>query len=96
MEPATGAKERNVMKKNKVNKYNLISYTDEPLKLGKRVVDFLPKPDDLVLKEKKIRVTLTLTQKSLNFFKKAAQKHGASYQAMIRRLIDYYVINQTA
>lgn len=62
----------------------------------KVIDDFLPKPEELVLKEKKIRVTITLTQKSLNFFKKAAQKNGASYQAMIRRLIDYYVINQTA
>ncbi len=58
------------------------------------IKDFLPKPEDLVLREKKTRVTLTLSQKSLSFFKSAAKKHNASYQAMIRRLIDYYVANQ--
>lgn len=62
----------------------------------KIVDDFLPKPEDLVLREKKTRVTLTLSRRSLNFFKSAAKKHNASYQAMIRRLIDYYVANQSA
>ncbi|MDO8638438.1 MAG: hypothetical protein Q7R43_02595 [Candidatus Daviesbacteria bacterium] len=40
------------------------------------------------------RVTLTLTENSLDFFKSAAKKHKASYQGMIRRLVDYYVANQ--
>lgn len=71
----------------------LIKYSDEPLE-AKIVSDFLPSPENLILREKKVRVTLTLTEKSLAFFKGAAKKHGASYQAMIRRLIDYYVANQ--
>ncbi|MBI2590461.1 MAG: BrnA antitoxin family protein [Candidatus Blackburnbacteria bacterium] len=70
-----------------------IVYTDEPIE-AKVIENFLPSPDKLVFKEKKTKVTLTLSQKSLDFFKGAAKKHGASYQAMIRRLIDYYVINQ--
>lgn len=70
-----------------------IKYTGEPV--GAKVIsDFLPKQEDLVLKEKRSKVTLTLTEKSLKFFKDKARKHGASYQAMIRRLIDYYVVNQ--
>lgn len=72
---------------------NKIKYSNEPIE-ARVVSDFLPKPEDLILKEKKIRVTLTLTDKSLDFFKTAAKKHGASYQAMIRRLLDYYVANQ--
>lgn len=68
-------------------------YSNEPIE-ARIISDFLPKPEDLVLKEKKIRVTLTLTEKSLDFFKVSAKKHGASYQAMIRRLLDYYVANQ--
>lgn len=71
-----------------------IKYSDEPLE-ARVINDFLPSPENLILKEKKRRVTLTLTEKSLDFFKGAAKKHGASYQAMIRRLIDYYVANQT-
>lgn len=72
---------------------NKIKYSNEPIE-ARAVSDFLPSPENLVLKEKKTRVTLTLTQKSLDFFKKAAKTHKASYQAMIRRLLDYYVANQ--
>ncbi len=74
---------------------NIIKYSNEPIE-ARVVSDFLPKPENLILKEKKMRVTLTLTQKSLDFFKSAAKKHNASYQAMIRRLLDYYVANQRA
>lgn len=70
-----------------------IKYSDEPIE-ARVIHDFLPSPENLILKEKKTRVTLTLTEKSLNFFKSAAKKHKAPYQAMIRRLIDYYVANQ--
>ena len=70
-----------------------IKYTDEPIE-ARVIDDFLPSPENLILREKKKRVTLTLTEKSLDFFRSAAKKHGASYQAMIRRLIDYYVANQ--
>jgi predicted DNA binding CopG/RHH family protein len=70
-----------------------ITYKNEPIE-AKVIRDFLPRPENLVLNEKKERVTLTLTKSSLEFFKTAAKKHNASYQAMIRRLIDYYVVNQ--
>ncbi len=71
----------------------VINYSDEPIE-AKVVSDFLPSPENLILREKKTRVTLILTDKSVDFFKSTAKKHGASYQAMIRRLIDYYVANQ--
>jgi predicted DNA binding CopG/RHH family protein len=73
---------------------NKINYTDEPIE-AKIISDFLPSPEELSLKGKNKRVTLTLTEQSLDFFKKAAKKHKASYQAMIRRLLDYYVANQS-
>lgn len=60
----------------------------------KLIEDFLPPPEDLILNEEKKRITITLTEKSVDFFKSAARKHKASYQAMIRQLIDYYVANQ--
>lgn len=72
---------------------NKIQYKNEPIE-AKIVSDFLPKPEDLVLNDTKKRVTLTLTESSLDFFKQAARKHKTSYQGMIRRLIDYYVANQ--
>jgi len=72
---------------------NKIKYTDEPIE-ARVISDFLPRPENLVMREKKKRVTLTLSQNSLDFFKKAAKKHKASYQGMIRRLLDYYAANQ--
>jgi predicted DNA binding CopG/RHH family protein len=35
-------------------------------------------------------VTLALTTRSLDLFKRYARKRGARYQTMIRRLIDTY------
>lgn len=79
--------------KEKIYMKNKIQYKNEPIET--RVIsDFLPRPEDLILNEKKRRVTLTLTENSLDFFKNAAKKHKASYQGMIRRLVDYYVANQ--
>lgn len=72
---------------------NKILYKDEPIE-ARVIDDFLPRPEDLTLTDKKTKVTLTLTEKSVDFFKDVAKKHGASYQAMIRRLLDYYVANQ--
>ncbi len=72
---------------------NKIKYKNEPIE-AKMIDDFLPSPEDLSLHDKKTKVTLILTKKSLDFFKENAKKHGASYQAMIRSLLDYYVANQ--
>lgn len=72
-----------------------ITYTNEPLK-AQVIRDFLPKPEELVLKERKTKVTLDLSQKSVDFFKSAAKEQRASYQGMIRQLLDYYVLNQNS
>lgn len=86
---------RDIGERVKIYMKNIIRYSNEPIE-ARVISDFLPRPEDLILKEQKTRVTLTLTKKSLDFFKNSAKKHGASYQAMIRRLIDYYVVNQNA
>jgi hypothetical protein len=71
-----------------------ITYTDEPMEMGERVLDFLPPPDKLVLREKTAKVTLELTQSSLAFFKRQAKKEHVPYQRMIRGLIDAYAKHQ--
>jgi predicted DNA binding CopG/RHH family protein len=71
-----------------------IKYTDEPIE-SEVIHDFLPKPEDLILKEEKTKITLDLSDKSVKFFKKKAKQHGGSYQVMIRRLLDHYVANQS-
>jgi len=67
-----------------------IRYTDEPIGEVKVVRDFLPPPDKLVLKESNVKITISLSKASVEFFKKEAKKHRTSYQKMIRRVIDVY------
>lgn len=70
-----------------------IRYSNEPID-AKVIQDFLPSPKDLVFKEDKVKVTLSLSKRSVNFFKKVARNQGTAYQAMIRKLLDYYVSQQ--
>ena len=67
-----------------------IKYTDEPMGELRVVKDFLPSPDQLVLKEDNVKVTISLSKSSINFFKNEAKKHRISHQKMIRRVIDFY------
>ena len=67
-----------------------IQYTNEPLGKVKIVADFLPSPKELALKDETIKVTITLTKASVEFFKKTAKKYNTHYQKMIRRLLDEY------
>jgi len=69
---------------------NKIKYTEESIGKLRVVKDFLPAPDQLVLREENIKVTISLNKSSVDFFKKEAQKQRISYQKMIRRVIDWY------
>jgi predicted DNA binding CopG/RHH family protein len=64
---------------------------DEPIGELVRVKDFLPPPEELVFKEKNTKVTIALSQTSVEFFKREAKKHHTQYQKMIRNLLDEYV-----
>jgi predicted DNA binding CopG/RHH family protein len=78
-----GERERNYMK-------NKIKYASEKMGKLKIVNDFLPSPDQLVLKDDNVKVTIALKKSSLEFFKREADKHHTSYQKMIRELVDWY------
>lgn len=67
-----------------------IKYTDEPLGRLRVVKDFLPPPEELAFKEPGVKVTMTLSKSSVDYFKRAARKYRTPYQKMIRRLIDAY------
>ena len=67
-----------------------VKYTDEPLGNLKVVPDFLPQPEDLVIREEGVKVTISLSKRSVQFFKDEARKHHTQYQRMIRRLLDAY------
>ena len=85
--PDTGGKEKGYMKRK-------IKYTDEPLGKVKVVKDFLPSPEELAFKEETVKVTISLSKASIEFFKNEAKRHNTQYQKMIRRLLDEYVSHQ--
>ncbi len=49
-------------------KTSAIKYTDEPIDLGERAPDFLPRPEDLILCNKGVKITLTLGEDSVAYF----------------------------
>lgn len=71
---------------------NKITYTDEPMGKVRIMKDFLPSPEQLALKEEKVKVTISLSKTSLDFFKEQADLHQTAYQKMIRNLLDAYVV----
>jgi predicted DNA binding CopG/RHH family protein len=58
------------------------------------IEDFLPAPADLVPREENVKVTLSLSRRSLDFFKREAKKRRVPYQRMIRALVDTYAERQ--
>jgi hypothetical protein len=68
-----------------------IRYTNEPIGDPKVVRDFLPSPEELAFREEDVKITITLSRKSVEFFKSEAAKAETQYQRMIRRLLDAYV-----
>lgn len=67
-----------------------IKYTDEDIGDFKIINDFLPSPDELVFKDDSVKVTISLSKDSVDFFKLEAKKNNTKYQKMIRKLLDIY------
>jgi len=85
--PDIGGKAKEYMKEK-------IKYTDEPMGKVRVITDFLPSPEQLALKDETVKVTLSLSKASVDFFKKEAKKYNTQYQKMIRRLLDEYSARQ--
>jgi predicted DNA binding CopG/RHH family protein len=81
---------QDIGKRGKISMKNKIKYADEPMGEQRIIKDFLPSPDQLVLHEENVKITISLKKSSVEFFKKEAQKHHTSYQKMIRQVIDWY------
>ena len=58
---------------------------------GEIITDFLPPPEQLIRKEPKVKITITLNSGSVAFFKKYAKKNNVKYQTMINEVLDKYV-----
>jgi hypothetical protein len=82
--PDIGAEGRSFMKRK-------VRYKDEPLGRIEVVSDFLPPPDQLVLRDDGVKVTIALSKRSVEFFKRHAVRSKVPYQKMIRSLLDGYV-----
>jgi predicted DNA binding CopG/RHH family protein len=65
-------------------------YTNKRLGRIGVVEDFLPPPDKLVLKDEGVKVTISLSKRSVEFFKAHAARSKVPYQRMIRNLLDDY------
>lgn len=73
-----------------------IRYSDEPMGEPRVLADFLPSPTQLAAREDEVKITLSLSRKSVDFFKLEAERLHTPYQRMIRRLLDAYVEAQPA
>ncbi len=71
-----------------------INYTNEDIGDLEVIADFLPSPDELVFKDDSVKVTISLSKDSVDFFKQEAKKNNTKYQKMIRRLLDIYTQSQ--
>ena len=67
-----------------------VKYTRGEIDKVKIVADFLPSPDKLVMKEETVKVTLSLTKESVDFFKHEASINHTQYQKMIKIVLDRY------
>jgi len=71
-----------------------IKYTNETIGKVRVISDFLPSPEELVLKDETVKVTIALSKASVVFFKNEAKKYNTQYQKMIRRLLDEYTAHR--
>ncbi len=64
---------------------------DMPVEPLTEVKDFLPPPHKLVFPgEQTVKVTISLSKESVDFFKRHAKKNKMKYQRMIREVVDRY------
>lgn len=50
-----------------------IKHTDEPIGDPRVIEDFLPAPEELAFREDGMKITLALSKRSVEFFKREAQ-----------------------
>ncbi|MDO8734779.1 MAG: CopG family transcriptional regulator [Elusimicrobiota bacterium] len=65
---------------------------DLNMPIGKmiKINDFLPPPEKLAVQDENVKITISLSKASVQFFKQKAKKYHTKYQKMIRNLIDRY------
>jgi hypothetical protein len=82
------------MEMKRKGKRGAVKYTTGDIGRPRVIEDFLPPPDALVPREDQVKVTLSLSRRSVDFFKREAKKRRVPYQRMIRSLVDMYAERQ--
>jgi len=87
--PDIGVKESGGMKKD-------LKYEEAPEKIREALLEVnqfenvLPPPELLIPKEETKKVTISLSKKSIDFFKRISEETHIPYQQMIRKVLDTY------
>jgi len=68
---------------------------DVPRGKLKRIKNFLPPPEELVFPDESVKITISLSKTSVDFFKVKAKRCHTKYQQMIRTLVDAYVFQHS-
>ncbi len=68
----------------------VVKYHEGEIGRFRVIKNFLPPPEKLVLRVSNVKVTLSLSRRSVDFFKREAAKQRVPYQRMIRALVDAY------
>lgn len=78
-------------------KWDEVKYTDAPQDIAETIEasvpvkdDFLPSPAELAGRLNKKRITIVLSERSVNRFKRFAKRHKTKYQTMISEVVDAY------
>jgi len=72
-----------------------IKYTDEPMNTGRIVEDFLPKPEELVFRKKRV-LTLRLDEPTLDELKDLANRKGLGMSTLVRMWVKERLANEVS
>jgi hypothetical protein len=72
-----------------------IKYTDEPMEFT-IIPDFLPPPEELRKRLKKVKVTVEVDAPTVRVFREKAGGRGDDSRRMMGKLLDLYAARQSA
>ncbi len=70
-----------------------IKYADEPMDF-QIIKDFLPSPDQLIRRTRKVKVTLEVGEPTVQMFRREAGRSANGYRRMMGALLDFYATRQ--
>ena len=70
-----------------------IKYANEPMKF-EVIEDFLPPPEELRLRMRKVKITVQVGAPTVEAFRKKAGRRADGYRRMMGELLDVYAARQ--